>query len=131
MSDNSNKKDPTSTIKTSSGLEIPLSSLDSRLRNLGQRPTQPPTVDGWPEGTLWLSAQAMLERTNLVYDSIAGPSAAEFAALLPAPDATAEETLVDAGAKHIAISNIGPALTGASPRDMLRMASLIRKLRRL
>ena len=39
--------------------------------------------------------------------------------------------LVDAGAKHIAISNIGPALTGASPRDMLRMASLIRKLRRL
>jgi phthiodiolone/phenolphthiodiolone dimycocerosates ketoreductase len=39
--------------------------------------------------------------------------------------------LVDAGAKHIAVSNIGPALTGASPRDMLRMASLIRKLRRL
>ncbi len=39
--------------------------------------------------------------------------------------------LVEAGAKHIIVSNMGAALTGGSPRDMLRLASLIRKLRRL
>jgi len=39
--------------------------------------------------------------------------------------------LAHAGARHIIVSNVGAALTGASPRDMLRLASLIRKLRRL
>jgi phthiodiolone/phenolphthiodiolone dimycocerosates ketoreductase len=39
--------------------------------------------------------------------------------------------LVGAGARHLIIANMGPALTGGSPRDMLRLASLIRKLRRL
>lgn len=39
--------------------------------------------------------------------------------------------IVDAGAKHIIIANMGGALTGGSPRDMLRLSSLIRKLRRL
>ena len=39
--------------------------------------------------------------------------------------------LVEAGANHIIISNMGAALTGGSPRDLLRLGSLIRKLRRL
>jgi phthiodiolone/phenolphthiodiolone dimycocerosates ketoreductase len=39
--------------------------------------------------------------------------------------------LVDAGARHLIISNAGTALTGAGPSDLLRLASLIRKLRRL
>jgi hypothetical protein len=44
-------------------------------------------------------------------------------------DETAE--LVEAGARHIIVANIGGALTGGGPRDILRLASLIRKLRRL
>jgi phthiodiolone/phenolphthiodiolone dimycocerosates ketoreductase len=39
--------------------------------------------------------------------------------------------LVDAGARYFIVSNIGAALTGGSPKDFLRLASLIRKLRRL
>jgi phthiodiolone/phenolphthiodiolone dimycocerosates ketoreductase len=39
--------------------------------------------------------------------------------------------LVEAGAKHLIVSNIGGALTGGSPRDVWRLGSLIRKLRRL
>ncbi len=39
--------------------------------------------------------------------------------------------LVEAGARHLIISNIGGALTGAGPSDVLRLGSLIRKLRRL
>jgi phthiodiolone/phenolphthiodiolone dimycocerosates ketoreductase len=39
--------------------------------------------------------------------------------------------IVDAGARHLIVANIGGALTGGSPRDLLRLASVIRKLRRL
>jgi phthiodiolone/phenolphthiodiolone dimycocerosates ketoreductase len=39
--------------------------------------------------------------------------------------------LVAAGARYFIVSNIGAALTGGSPLDFLRLASLIRKLRRL
>jgi phthiodiolone/phenolphthiodiolone dimycocerosates ketoreductase len=39
--------------------------------------------------------------------------------------------LVEAGARHLIVANIGAALTGGGPRDLLRLASLIRKLRRL
>ena len=39
--------------------------------------------------------------------------------------------LVAAGARHLIVSNMGAALSGGSPRDFLRLASLIRKLRRL
>jgi phthiodiolone/phenolphthiodiolone dimycocerosates ketoreductase len=39
--------------------------------------------------------------------------------------------LVEAGARHVIVSNMGVALTGGGPRDILRLASLIRKLRRL
>jgi phthiodiolone/phenolphthiodiolone dimycocerosates ketoreductase len=39
--------------------------------------------------------------------------------------------LVDAGVRHFIVSNLGTALTGGSPRDVLRLGSLIRKLRRL
>jgi phthiodiolone/phenolphthiodiolone dimycocerosates ketoreductase len=39
--------------------------------------------------------------------------------------------LVDAGVRHFIVSNMGAALTGGSPRDVLRLGSLIRKLRRL
>jgi hypothetical protein len=33
---------------------------------MGQRPTQPPGVDGWPGGTQWLSGQGMVDRANTV-----------------------------------------------------------------
>jgi phthiodiolone/phenolphthiodiolone dimycocerosates ketoreductase len=39
--------------------------------------------------------------------------------------------LVAAGVRHFIVSNMGAALSGGSPRDFLRLASLIRKLRRL
>ncbi len=39
--------------------------------------------------------------------------------------------LVEAGARHIIISNMGGALTGGGLKDILRLGSLIRKLRRL
>lgn len=39
--------------------------------------------------------------------------------------------LVDAGARHLIVSNGGAALTGGKPIDIVRLGSLIRKLRRL
>ncbi len=37
-----------------------------RTELLGNWPTQPPTVDGWPEDAAWLSAQALIERANTI-----------------------------------------------------------------
>ena len=39
--------------------------------------------------------------------------------------------LVDAGARHLIVSNAGAALTGGKPIDIVRLGSLMRKLRRL
>jgi hypothetical protein len=45
--------------------------LDGGLNTLGQRPTQPPTVNGWPLGDAWMSAQGMVDRANLVNNVLA------------------------------------------------------------
>jgi uncharacterized protein (DUF1800 family) len=82
--------------------------IDNALRLMGHRPTQPPTVDGWPGGTQWLSAQGMVDRANLLnyLTEQAEPLQGElniFAlALLPAPDAAAGPT-VDALAQRLDI----------------------------
>jgi uncharacterized protein (DUF1800 family) len=47
-----------------------LATLDAILVNLTQRPTQPPSVNGWPIGSDWLSAQNMLDRANGVLECI-------------------------------------------------------------
>jgi len=44
-----------------------IGALDTSLTNQAQRPTQPPTVAGWPTGDLWLAAQGMVERINVVH----------------------------------------------------------------
>lgn len=85
--------------------------IDRRLQLMGHRPTQPPTVDGWPGGTQWLSAQGMVDRANIlnyVTEQAEGfQSGLNIAALdlLPAPDADSAAT-VDALAErlHVTIS---------------------------
>ena len=39
--------------------------------------------------------------------------------------------IVEAGAQHLIVSNTGAAFNGGSPKDFIRLSSLIRKLRRL
>ena len=52
------------------GMRTHMDDLDDALESAGQRPTMPPNVNGWPGGPLWLSAQAMVERTNFVSDCV-------------------------------------------------------------
>jgi len=47
-----------------------LRTLDSSCVTLAQRPTQPPSVNGWPVTEQWLSAQNMLDRANTVVQCI-------------------------------------------------------------
>lgn len=54
----------------STGLKITVSNLGNGLSTLGQFPTLPPSVSGWPQGELWLSSQNMVDRINLVYTCI-------------------------------------------------------------
>lgn len=75
----------------STGLEIGNSLMEARLADMGQRQTEPPTVDGWPGGSLWLSAQALLQRTNLAhvatigYASLQAGVGIELTSLVPDP----------------------------------------------
>ena len=39
--------------------------------------------------------------------------------------------LVAAGLRHVVMWNIGPLATGAGPGDLLRLAALVRRLRRI
>lgn len=48
------------------GLIAPTNQLAGLVTSMGQVPTLPPTVAGWDEGTLWFSAQAMVERANFL-----------------------------------------------------------------
>lgn len=47
-----------------------LRTFEGGLGNTAQRPTQPPSVNGWPVGEQWLSAQNMLDRGNVVLSCI-------------------------------------------------------------
>ncbi len=90
--------------------------IDRRLQLMGHRPTQPPTVDGWPGGTQWLSAQGMVDRANMlnyVTEQAEGIQATLniFAlALLPAPDADSAAT-VQALAERLAVTLSDPERT--------------------
>jgi hypothetical protein len=52
------------------GLKLTPVRLDNALRNAAQRPTLPPTVNGWPAGSFWLSSQGMVERANFLRDCV-------------------------------------------------------------
>ena len=82
------------------GLDIAPSTLTSQLSTLGQVPTQPPTVNGWPQGSLWFSAQSMADRMNLVYLCIENTNAQrtagiEVADILPPVDQRTAPAVVD------------------------------------
>jgi phthiodiolone/phenolphthiodiolone dimycocerosates ketoreductase len=61
------------------------------------------------------------------------PEMIDEALFAGSPDEICEQVrpLVDAGARHLIISNGGAALTGGKPVDIVRLGSLMRKLRRL
>jgi len=61
------------------------------------------------------------------------PAMIDEALFAGSPDEICEQVrpLVDAGARHLIISNGGAALTGGKPIDIVRLGSLMRKLRRL
>lgn len=82
------------------GLEVPPYRIDNSLVDTGQRPTQPPGVNGWPSGTGWLSSQGMVERANFIRDCVyySGESPQQGydvgLALVP-PNRTADHEVVD------------------------------------
>lgn len=75
--------------------------VDIALIFMGNRPSSPPSVDGWPADSQWFSAQSMVERSNLLhYLTVQAAGVQEFfnldaLDLLPTPTATGAE-LVDA-----------------------------------
>jgi hypothetical protein len=83
------------------GLDLTSSRLDNAVTAGGQRPTQPPSVNGWPGGAFWLSSAAMVERANLlrecVYRSGETPQVGyDVSVLLPNPavgNPTADKTV--------------------------------------
>lgn len=81
--------------------------LRYELEELAQIPTYPPTVNGWPAGELWLSAQGMVNRANavraLVVDRTDQEDNGFAAAELVPPDAETSADIVDAIAKKLRI----------------------------
>ena len=83
------------------GMRTHMDDLDVGVENAGQRPTMPPNVNGWPGGTLWLSAQAMVERANFVRQCVTHrgtdvQTGLDLRALLPAGAQTTAPQAVDA-----------------------------------
>lgn len=84
----------------STGLKLTVGLTDSYLNLLGHRPGLPPTVNGWPLGTLWYSADAMVNRTNMAY-SMVGDTARqrnngiEVAAILPPVAERTDDAVLD------------------------------------
>jgi len=83
--------------------------IDRRLALMGHRPTQPPTVDGWPGGTQWLSAQGMVDRANMLNyvteqaEGLQNGLGITALALLPAPGANSGAT-VDSLAERLQVA---------------------------
>ncbi len=92
----------------STGLVMPLDQLEYRLDRLGQVPTRPPNVNGWPGGPQWLSAQGMVDRANLLRTCIVNRSlqqtlGIDVATLLPPGTPTSAE-VVDALAQRLGVT---------------------------
>ena len=91
------------------GLQIRTRDLDSYMSTLGMRPTQPPVVDGWPTGPAWLSAQGMVDRTNLIeftVDDVARQTewGLDVLDLLPPPERRSAAEIVDALTARLAVT---------------------------
>jgi uncharacterized protein (DUF1800 family) len=87
-----------------------LRTLDSVLTQTAQRPSMPPSVNGWPVSEEWLSAQNMLDRANGVRSCITDRTdqanangGADLAAALLPPAATSATT-VDALAARLHVT---------------------------
>ena len=99
------------------GIQIPLNFLDGSLAATGQRPTQPPSVNGWPSGSLWLAASAMVERANLIRIFIMNrpnppPQTDPIVdALLPPPAQRSPGEVLDALATHLRVTLSDPERT--------------------
>ncbi len=96
------------------GLFPSLSTLDNALINSANRPTQPPTVFGWPPGDAWLSSQGVVERANYVRECIrykaGSPSAYVYPvnAVLPPAGQQGDANVVDT---LINLMRIAPSAT--------------------
>jgi hypothetical protein len=78
-----------------------VNTIDNSLSSQAQRLTQPPTVDGWPSGDLWLAAPGMVERINVVRACLDDTTDQNrvgigVAALLPPVESRTPEAVVDA-----------------------------------
>ena len=83
------------------GLKITPTSFQTLLTTLGQPPAIPPSVNGFPQGDLWFSAQNMADRVNLldacVNDTTRQASVGINAAnILPPPGSRSAAQVVDA-----------------------------------
>ena len=98
------------------------SGLDSLLNTMDNRPTQPPVVDGWPEGTGWLSAQALVDRANLLEfitssRDFQASEGFDVASLLPAGTPTAQQVV------ESLVSRLGITLTAPELAEMVTYLS--------
>ena len=128
-----------------------LRTLDTDLTTAAQRPSQPPTVNGWPIGDQWDSSQNMLDRGNAILDCIkdrahqaavgitvtslypnANPTAAELVdALIDlfhiAPTATERLTYIDY-LGHSATTNGVPVVSAFNALDATQQSERVRGL---
>lgn len=82
-------------------LRTHMDDLDAGVTDAGQRPTTPPNVNGWVSGSLWFSAQAIVERANFVRDCVTHRGTdvqmgLDLKTLLPAGAASTAAETVDA-----------------------------------
>jgi uncharacterized protein (DUF1800 family) len=89
-------------LMRATGLKLRLDYTDYFSTLLGQHPGEPPTVNGWPLGTLWYSPASMVNRTNLAWYTVIADAGRQNAAgmnvanILPPPGQRTPQAVVDA-----------------------------------
>jgi uncharacterized protein (DUF1800 family) len=87
------------------GLKPAAASYQTLLAALGQSPTEPPSVNGWPQGAAWFSGQNMADRANFLDACITETVATPIDAILPPAGQRTDAQIVDA-----LVSVLGPTL---------------------
>ena len=100
-------------IDLATGVTLNASRVRTVLSDIGQLPLEPPDVNGWPTGLLWMGSQAMLERINFLRDAILtlDDVAADIDPLLPSVGQRAPAQLVDHLAGLLGVQLSGTART--------------------
>ncbi len=111
-----------SAIRTAGSHQTPhlgIERVSNNMLYMGQGLLQPPTVEGWHEGTEWIDSGSLVERVNFAAKELSDVSSPGVRAIINRLAATGDGTLTPAEFADSCVDLLGPIDVGDDTRAVL------------